>query len=152
MIKTQDFTIVIDSREQTPFTFQNIKPDLPSTIIKGLKTGDYSIVGFENYICVERKSMADLFGSVGKGRARFEREMQRMSEFEYAALVVESDIQTWFMNPPGRSTMNPKSVFRTVVAWSQRYDVCVWPMWNRQAAEKITYLILKRFYDDFIKK
>jgi len=151
-MKIQDFTIIIDSREQRPFTFQNIKPDPPETVIQGLSTGDYSVIGLENNVCVERKSMADLFGSVGKGRARFEREMQRLSAFDYAAIVVESDIQKWFMNPPVRSKMNPKSVFRTVIAWSQRYNVHIWPMWDRQAAEKITYLILKRFYDDLIKK
>jgi len=146
-----DFIIKIDTREKLPYSFIDIEP--MSKIIYGkLDTGDYSVAGLENNVCVERKSMADLFGSVGNGRARFEREMQRLSAFDYAAIVVESDIQTWFMNPPIRSKMNPKSVFRTVIAWSQRYNVHIWPMFNRQAAEKITYLILKRFYDDLIKK
>lgn len=152
MNSNSNFIIIIDSREQRPFTFKNIKPDPPAIIVQGLKTGDYSVSGLENNICVERKELGDLFNSVGKGRKRFECEMQRMSEFDYAALVVESDIQTWFMNPPARSKMNPKSVFRTVVAWSQRYNVCVWPMWDRASAEKITYLILERYYDDFIKR
>jgi ERCC4-type nuclease len=147
----QNFTIIIDSREQRPYTFQNIKPEPPETIIQGLTTGDYSVVGFESRICVERKSMADFFGSVGTGRQRFEREMERLSTFDYAAIVIESDIKTWFMNPPSRSKMNPRSVFRTIVAWSQRYNIYIWPMWDRQSAEKVTYLILKRYYDDYMK-
>lgn len=146
----QNFTIIIDTREQRPYTFQNIKPEPPETVMQGLKTGDYSVAGLEDRICIERKSMADLFGSVGNGRKRFEREMERLSTFDYAAIVIESDIKTWFMNPPGRSKMNPRSVFRTIIAWSQRYGVHVWPMWDRPSAEKVTYLILKRYYDDYI--
>ena len=147
----QNFTIIIDTREQRPYTFQNIKPEPPETIIQGLTTGDYSLAGLESYICVERKSMTDLFGSVGKGRTRFEHEMERLSTFDYAAIVVESDIKTWFMNPPGRSKMNPRSVFRTIIAWSQRYGIHIWPMWDRPSAEKVTYLILRRYYDDYMK-
>ena len=146
-----DFTIVIDTREQQPYTFQNTKPEPPEMIKRGLITGDYSLTGFESRICVERKSVADLFGSVGTGRKRFEREMQRMSEFDYAALVIESDLSSIFTNPPNRSKMNPKAVFRTLISWSQKYRVHVWPMWNRKAAERMTYLILKKYYDDYIK-
>ena len=148
----QNFTIIIDSREQRPYTFQNIKLEPPNTIMQGLTTGDYSLVGLEDQICVERKSMIDLFGSVGNGRARFEREMKRLSTFDYAALVIESDLSSIFVNPPGRSKMNPKAVFRTLISWSVKYNVCVWPMWNREAAERVTYLILKKYYDNYVKK
>ena len=146
-----DFTIVIDTREQQPYTFQNTKPEPPETIKRGLITGDYSIQDLEDTICVERKSMIDLFGSVGSGRKRFEREMQRMSKYDYAALVIESDLSRIFVNPPIRSKMNPKAVFRTLISWSIKYSVHVWPAWNRDAAERITYLILKRYYDEFVK-
>ena len=80
--------ILIDSREQRPYTFQNIKPEPPETIMQGLTTGDYSVAGFESRICVERKSMIDLFGSVGTGRQRFEREMERMGKFDYAGYAL----------------------------------------------------------------
>jgi ERCC4-type nuclease len=139
------FIIAIDTREQLPYAFP-----CPAEH-KGLKTGDYSIVGLEDKVCVERKSLTDLFSSVGTGRARLENEMIRMSSFDYAALVIESSLACIFTNPPARSQMNPKSVFRTLIAWSQRYNVYIWPMWERAAAEKTTYLILKRFYDDYIK-
>lgn len=147
-----DFTIIIDTREQLPFSFKSIKPDTPDTSTQTLKTGDYSVAGLSDKIVIERKSLADLFSSVGSGRDRFEREMQRMSEFDYAALVIESSLISIFLNPPSRSKMQPKSVFRTLIAWSQRYNVHVWPAWSRDAAERITYLILKRYYDDYVKE
>ena len=151
----QNFTIIIDKQEKRlgikGYNFKTIKPDPPLTIRAHLKTGDYSIKGLEDKITVERKTLVDLFGSTGNERKRFEREMERLSTFDYAAIVVESDIRTWFINPPGRSKMNPRSVFRTIIAWSQRYGVHVWPMWDRPSAEKVTYLILKRYYDDYVK-
>ncbi len=147
-----DFIIIIDSKEKKPYLFQNIKPKPPVTIVRGLKTGDYSVLDLEDKVCVERKSLPDLFGSVGNGRQRFEREMVRLSKFKYAALVVESDYKNWFVNSPARSKMPAKAVFRTVIAWSQRYNVHVWPAWNRESGERFTYLILKRYFDDYIKK
>lgn len=147
-----DFTIIIDTREQCPFDFYHQTPNQPLTERGTLKTGDYSIKGLENKITIERKSLIDLFGSMGKGRRRLEAEFLRMSKFDYAAIVIESNLSNIFTNPPGRSKMNPKAVFRTLISWSVKYNVCVWPMWNREAAERVTYLLLKKYYDNYIDK
>ena len=144
-----DFTIIIDTREQRPYTFQNIKPEPPEMIIQGLTTGDYSVAGLEDRICVERKSINDFLGSVGCNRKRFEKEFQRMANMQYAALVLEFDFKTLFLNPPARSKMNIKAAFRTVKSWSIKYGVCIWPMFNRKSAEKVTYLILEKFYKEY---
>jgi ERCC4-type nuclease len=56
--------IVIDSREQMPYLFI----DYPcSTKRRGLSTGDYSLEGYEEEICIERKSKSDLYSSLGMG-------------------------------------------------------------------------------------
>ena len=141
-----EYTIIQDSREQNGLFKKSAQQDV---VTEKLDTGDYSIKGLEDKITIERKTLTDLFGSVGNGRKRLEAEFQRMQSFDYAALVIESSLASIFTNPPSRSDMNPKSVFRTLIAWSQRYNVHVWPMWNREAAERVTYLILKRFYDDY---
>jgi len=141
------FTIIIDSREQTPYTFDIINP-VPSTTIRGLKTGDYSILGFEDRVTVERKSLTDLYGSLGAGRDRFQREMLRMRDLEYAAVVIEAPWMTIINKPPSRSRLLPVSVIATIVAWSQRYKVHWIPCPNRVFAEKITHRILDRWYRD----
>lgn len=148
------FVVIFDSREQKPFQFK--KEDLniseqPLVEKATLKTGDYSLKGFENQICIERKSAVDLFGSCGKGRARFEREFQRMSQLEYAAVVIENDWTAMYKRPPSRSKMSPKTILRTLMAWQMRYQVHIWPCPGRKFAEKITYLLLDRFYRDKIK-
>lgn len=151
-----DFTIIIDNREQRPFFYSHADsyafPGL-SFQFGTLQTGDYSISGYtspdcKHSICVERKSLADLFGSMGRGRERLEREFIRMHEFDYAALIIEADLRTIIKDPPIASSMNPKSVFRSLLAFSQRYNIHVWPCPSRIFAERCTYLILKRFWDD----
>ena len=141
------FTIVIDTREQAPYTFDSINPK-PNTITLGLKTGDYSLDGFEDRITIERKSLSDLYGSVGMGRDRFEREIARMVDMYFAAVVIEADWKTIIQNPPVRSKMSPKSVLATICAWMQRYRVHWIACPNRMFAEKITYRLLDRWYRD----
>ena len=69
---TDDVLAIIDTREQLPL-------ELPlRSITDTLPTGDYSVSGFEDLICVERKSLPDLIGCMTSGRTRFERELQRM--------------------------------------------------------------------------
>jgi len=142
-----EFAIIVDTREQKPFTFHKISPR-PKTIRKTLKTGDYSLNGHENRICIERKSLSDLYGSFGKGRKRFEKECQRMLLFDYAAIVCEADWNTILRCPPSRSKLLPKSLFSSIVAWSQRYNIHFIPSPNRIFAERITHRLIERFYRD----
>ena len=148
--------ILIDNREQRPVLYDKEgDPSFPDLKIEWgtLQTGDYSIKGhsspdMEHSVTIERKSLADLFGSTGRGRERLEKEFIRMTEFCHAEIVIEADLRTIIKNPPELSKMNPKSVYRTLVAFSQRYGVKVWPCPNRAFAERHIYLSLKRFFDD----
>jgi len=142
-----NFTIIIDTRERSPYTFETIDP-MPNTMVSGLKTGDYSVDGFQDRITVERKSLTDLYGSIGTGRDRFEREMARMYSMDFAAVVVEADWTTIIKNPPSRSKLKPVSVFATILAWMQRYNVHWLTCPNREFAERATHRILDRWYRD----
>jgi len=137
--------IIIDTREQHPYQFP---PDI-KTEIATLKTGDYSILGFENQVCVERKSLSDLFGSLGKGRPRFEREFQRMAKLHYACLMIECNFMDVFCSPPRFAKVHPKSVFRSVIAWSIRYNVHVYWGINRELSQKLTLILLQRWWKEY---
>ena len=140
------FDILVDSREQCPWLFSSISP-MPTIITQGLKSGDYSIQGFEESgICIERKSLPDLFGSCGKGRDRLEKEFQRMSEFQYSAIIIERSFASIIKNPPVNTRMNPKAVFHTLISWSIKYNVHVWPAEDRIMAEKICYSLFDKFW------
>ena len=151
-----DFTVLIDHREKMPFFIDKVGDDnFPDLNIEWghMQTGDYTLKGYnetctKESIVIERKSLNDLFMSTGKNRQRLINEFERMMDYSFAALVIEADYRTIIKNPPPESGMNPKAVFRSLIAFSQRYNLHVYPCPNRQFAEKTTYLILRRFWDD----
>lgn len=156
--QAQALTIRVDTREQDPFTFASVNmPVLPFTVVRGtLRTGDYAddarvdLPPAEQAV-VERKSLADLYGTMSRGRERFERECERLAEFGHAALVIEA---TWaeILNPnaflPHATQMNPKSVAAGLIAYSQRYGVHIWDCPGRRFAEQVTHRILERWARD----
>lgn len=82
-----NFKFVVDTREQKPYKFRE------DDVRKKLDTGDYSIEGLEDCICIERKSFDDFVNSVipGRGWKRFQKELQRMQEFELSCIIIEGD-------------------------------------------------------------
>jgi DNA excision repair protein ERCC-4 len=131
-------SIAIDTREQNPFWFPS---DIP-TQIRSLKTGDYSLVGYEDQVAIERKSKSDCYGSLSSGRNRFERELERLKELDFAAIVIESSISE-FLLAPGYSQMNPKSALRSLIAWSVKYRVPVCWGDDRPHAAALTLSLLQ---------
>jgi hypothetical protein len=111
-----------------------------------LPTGDYTIEGFEEEVTVERKSLGDLYATLGQGRRRFEREHQRMAAMQFAAVVIEAEWSTILGQPPPRSALNPKTIVRTAMAWSQRYGVHWWCLPGRWAAEQAAFRLLQKFF------
>jgi ERCC4-type nuclease len=149
--------VLIDSREQLPFRFTGLRADAKqgrrplavTTLSQLLPTGDYSLEGLHDQVAVERKSLADLFHTLGQGRERFERELERLAAMQFAAVVVEADWLKILSDPPDHSRLNPKTIFRSVIAWQQRFPrVHWWPCPNRRFAEIVTLRILERFLKD----
>jgi DNA excision repair protein ERCC-4 len=128
---------VIDTREQLPYEFED-------SITRTLQTGDYSIFGYEDQITVERKTKADAYGTIGKGRTRFIKELERMTELKYSAIVVESSLCN-FIKPPRFSQLNPNSAIQSLIAWSIRYNVHVFFADNRIMGNWLTLKILEKF-------
>lgn len=102
---------LVDTREQTPL-------DLSPLSIESitLPTGDYSVKGLESIVAVERKSLDDLLGCIGRERERFDREVQRLLAYPVRVLVVEStwgeiDLGQW------RSKITPEQVIGSLLAW-----------------------------------
>jgi DNA excision repair protein ERCC-4 len=147
--------VLVDTREQLPYLFDAIRADKREgggvlavpTRVEGLPSGDYSLDGFADRVAVERKSPADLFGTLGKGRERFDRELARLADMEFAAVVVEAEWTEIVNNPPARSQLPPRTVFRSVLAWQQRYPrVHWWTVPGRAMGEVVTFRILERFH------
>jgi ERCC4-type nuclease len=130
--------VAIDTREQKPYRFARSE-------VKTLASGDYSIVGLEDRIAVERKTKQDAYSSLGQGRARFERELQRLSRFDYAAVVIETSLPD-FLRAPAFSRMNPRAAARSMIAWSVKYRVCVFFAGDRRHGNALTQQLLEKFW------
>ena len=84
------FEVIVDTRERTGWDFSDYELVTGSVNTK-LDTGDYSIVGLEDRICIERKkSVQELAQNVTQDR--FKREMERMAEFPHKFLLLEFDM------------------------------------------------------------
>jgi hypothetical protein len=172
------FVIISDTREQSPYTFaglnhdvtvdsldhnevdpysftgltadsnQKYAPLLVKTVRIGLGQGDYAVFGLPGLV-VERKSKADLFGSVVR-RANFIRRLELMTELKRVAfVVVEAELSEILRNPPEYSKLSPKSLSRTIIAWMTRYPLVHWLFLpDRDVAEAYTFRILERWYRD----
>lgn len=155
------FTVLVDTREQAPYTFDAMplsgrdrgKRLVVPVEFRGLKSGDYSAVGLEHELAIERKSLADLYSTLGQGRARFEAEFLRLSELRFAAVVIEADVRDIWRpaenNPNWHSRLDPRSVEGTIVAWSIRYPrVHWWPMGSRRAAEVRVFQTIWKYWEE----
>ena len=155
-------TIIVDTREQSPYAFADLHADasagggpLTITVERGtLPTGDYSLASLRGLTVVERKSLADLYGTIGQGRARFERELARMQILPLpAAVVVEAEWTDILYRPPTHSQLSPKTIFRSILAWQQRYShVHWWVVPGRRLGEITTLRFLERVLTDYKKR
>jgi ERCC4-type nuclease len=136
--KIEPITVAIDTREQRPYAFSRFE-------VKTLKSGDYSIVGWEDRIAIERKTKEDAYACLGRGRRRFEREMARLSRMDYAALVVESTLED-FLKAPAFSQMNPRAAANSLLGWSVKYNVCVHWAGNRRFGNALTRQLLEKYW------
>ena len=139
--------IIRDTRENLGYDFACITPP-PVVEVATLSTGDYSLKGLESRITIERKNLSDAFGTFGRGRARWEREPERMAGYQFAAVVIEGDWNAIVRRPPARSRLNPKTVVASIAAWSQRFRVHFFTCPDREFAERFTYRLLERFRRD----
>ena len=134
---SSEWTVVVDSREQFPYEF-------PRAIVKALPAGDYAVLGLEERAAVERKTQTDAYSSLGGGRARFEREVERLSKYDFAAIVVECSLPE-FLNPPPFSRLHPRSAIGTLLAWNVKYGVSVIFAGDRAHGEAVTWKLLEKF-------
>lgn len=135
-------TIIIDTREQRPWAFDDLHirgiKSLP-TVRGTLRTGDYSIQGLEDLVCIERKSAEDLYGTLVGGHDRFSRELERMRAFKYKYLVIESS-PTKFIKyvDHWRDFGKLDTIIQSLCAWPLEFGVK--PRWCKDRDSAMDYV------------
>lgn len=143
-----DVTILCDSREQKPYTFDAYDVDAETAT---LATGDYTIAAFctvddnDTYhpeYAIERKSANDFLTSITSQRDRFRRELERAGEWPEPIEVVVEEPWTTFthnLNLMQYRSIDPAHVEGTVREWTDAYNVSFRFMSDRHCAERHTY-------------
>lgn len=135
-----EMVVVVDTREQLPYEFSR-------QIRKALPAGDYSIEGYESKIAIERKTKQDAYSTIGQGRKRFEKELDKLKEYDYSAIVLECSMED-FLIQPSHSKLNPRSAINSLIAWSIRYSIHIFFAGNRILSQTLTTRILEKYYKE----
>jgi DNA excision repair protein ERCC-4 len=142
-LNPQDITCIIDTREQTPLNIEPLK-----SIFGTLTTADYSVVGLEHCIALERKSLPDLVMCVGRERERFDREVQRLLAYPVKGLIIEANICQIELKQY-RGDVHPNAVLASVMGWMARGLPIMWVNDHATAgkmAAKFLYVAAKRYW------
>lgn len=131
-------TIVIDSREQEPYSFD---PWLAVAVRRALPAGDYSVGGLEDQVAVERKTLDDFVSTVIHRRRRFREELRKLSRYRAACVVVEAGLLD-VLAKRYRGEAHPAAVLGSTLSILLDYGVPVVFCGNRQAACHFTQAFL----------
>lgn len=110
-LELEQMTAVVDTREQVAWDLSPMQ-----MVSKGLDVGDYSLVGLESVVAIERKSLADFVMCCGSERERFQRELDRLRGWPVHSVIIEAswselEIGQW------RSKLTSKQVMSSFVSW-----------------------------------
>lgn len=135
----EKITVIVDTREQLPYDMSPYRVER-----RKLRTGDYSLKHFDTRIAVERKSLADLIGSLT--RESFKEELERLRGYQSHAVIVEANLsdlefKSW------RGQLTPNQVIGMVTGWDEAGIKFIWAG-NRSVAE----LHCKRFLFRFAQR
>jgi DNA excision repair protein ERCC-4 len=110
-LQLEQLTAIVDTREQMAWDLAPMQ-----IVSKGLDVGDYSILGLESVIAIERKSLADFVMCCGSERERFQRELDRLRGWPVHAVIIEA---SWGEIQMGqwRSKLSSKIVMSSFVSW-----------------------------------
>ena len=114
-LRTPRPTILVDTREQNPFSFARFQGWFAGVEKKPLAIGDYSVAGLEAACAVERKDLNDLVRSFTVDRSVFVERLRRMSEFPDRLLIVTaalSQVKSRYEHSPA----NPNQITQSLIA------------------------------------
>jgi ERCC4-type nuclease len=130
--------IVRAGNEQKPWSF----PPEVEVIHKPVRTGDYTCLGLEDRLCVERKSLGDFVKTLMQDWLRFTKQMNRMAGMDVAVIAVEATVQDVVaQNYLGAA--DPKSVFGKCAAIQVDYGIPVLWWGSREHAQQLAYQFLR---------
>ena len=113
---------------------------------RSLAAGDYSLANHEMEIAIERKSLSDLFSSLGVRRKSFDYEMERLICVEQKHLIVEGTFDQCLHPERFFSKIHPNSVMGSLISLAEE-GIQVWLAGNHRDGNRLAKRILERFIE-----
>jgi len=145
-----DYTIIIDTREQQPWEFSH-----HATAIKKLDTGDYSIEGMEDILCIERKkSVSEIANNVTE--KRFKDVIDRMTPYKYSFMLFEFELEDILIYPVGSNVpkrmwdkirISPNFILKNLIEFQLLHNIKIIFCGSSSNAEKMSLSIMNKVYE-----
>ena len=137
--------VVIDSAEHKGYTFERFSNWFSGTMRKRLAMGDYSLLGMESEVAIERKTVSDLVKSIIHERAGFIDKCEKLSSFRKKCLVIEgtlSEVKT----PYEETSAHPNAVLGSLLAAQERWEIPIHFLDNFLLAEEFVASMLSKYH------
>jgi hypothetical protein len=144
-----EFTIIIDTREQKPWEFSN-----HATANHKLDTGDYSIQGLESVLAIERKRNISEFAN-NITESRFTDVVDRLSKTKYSFILFEFDMKDVMNYPIGSNIpkrlwnkirISPAFIIKHIVDLQVEHNIKIIFCGDSSNAEKIALSLMRKIY------
>ena len=155
MHKQEDFTIIVDSREQLPWEF-----GFHTTSRKKLNTGDYSIEGMESIFTIERKmSVSEIATNITENR--FKDVLDRLSKIPHAYMIMEFDVEDIYTFPVGsdipkkmwdKLRIKGNYIMKILMQSSIDHNIHILFCGDSSNAERTAISLIKRIYEKYGQK
>lgn len=147
-LRTPRSTVIIDTREQHPLSFERFEGWFSRIEHRALPLGDYSIEGLENACAVERKDLSDLVQSFTANRTVFIDRLRRISQLPHGLLVITASLGEVKSEYP-YCAANPNRITQSLVAVLAGLHLPFICTENHQLGEEIvaSYLYQTFLYD-----
>ena len=131
--------VIVDTREKTPFAFARHANWIAGTVRHKLNAGDYSLLGMEGLLALERKSLSDLITTLIQCRSTFFKECERLAKCRWRAILVEAsyeDIKSPYAEDLW-TLASPNAVSGSLDAVEARFQIpVIYASRNRALAEE----------------
>lgn len=150
--KYDPYLVYRDTREKEGWDFAH-SGYCAGTEEQTIKTGDYTLYGYESHICIERKgNVSELATNITQ--PRFERELERMKDFPWRYILLEFEMKHVVEFPKGskipaykRKYMKVRGPFflKRILELQKKYDVPF--LFCGDYAKEVCSSIFKRFME-----
>lgn len=146
------FTIIVDTREQTPWEF-----GFHTTSKKKLDTGDYSMEGFESLFTIERKrSVSEIATNLSE--SRFKDVLDRLGKIPHSFMLLEFTIDEVYQFPVGSDVpkrlwdklrVSGNYIMKCLVEAQLNHNIHILFCGDAETAERAAVGIMKRIYEKY---